>query len=239
MNLIGVCAHAGVEKMTKRGADVRRAKPSPVKMNPDIVAMKQARAVDGRALETLFVEAHTAQGFLPEPVPHEMLRRIVEVGTLGPTSSNSQPMRVVFVESAEGKKRLRPTLSPGNVGKTMDAPVTAIIAADTKWYEHNPRIFPIGKYDPANFESPERREIVRQAALMNATLGGAYLMIVARAFGLDVGPMGGFDKAAVDVEFFPDGRLVSIWLCNLGYGDDAKVRPRNPRLGFSEVAQFA
>lgn len=208
-------------------------------MKAEVLTAKRARAIDGRALDTLFVEARTARGFLPEPVPHEMLRRILEVATLGPTSSNSQPMRVVFVESKAGKERLRPALSPGNVGKTMEAPVTAIVAADTKWYEHNPRLFPAGNYDPANFESPERREIVRQAALTNATLGGAYLMIVARGFGLDVGPMGGFDRAAVDAEFFPDGRLVSIWLCNLGYGDDTKLQARNPRLDFAEVAAFA
>jgi len=218
---------------------VPKIKAKLANMTAEALTAKQARAIDGRALDTLFLEAHTAQGFLPEPVPHEMLRRILEVATLGPTGSNSQPMRIVFVESKEGKKRLRPALSGGNVGKTMEAPVTAIIAADMKWYENIPRVFPMGKYDPANFESPERREIVRQAALTNATLGGAYLMIVARGFGLDVGPMGGFDRAVLDAEFFPDGRLVSIWLCNLGYGDDAKVRARNPRLGFDEVAQFA
>jgi 3-hydroxypropanoate dehydrogenase len=204
----------------------------------DAVARKQARAVDGRALDTLFLEARTAQGFLPDPVPREMLRRIVEVATLGPTGSNSQPMRIVFVESAEGKERLRPTLSPGNVEKTMAAPVTAIVAADTKWHEHNPRIWPHAPYDRAKFESEERREIVRGQALTNATLGGAYLILAARAFGLDCGPMGGFDRAKVDAEFFPDGRFVSIFLCNLGYGDEAKVRPRNPRLPFSEVARF-
>jgi 3-hydroxypropanoate dehydrogenase len=223
----------GSHPHVKTGIELHRPNRSPVNSKTDVIAAKQARVIDGRALE-----AQTAQGVLSEPVPPEMLRRIVEVATLGPTSSNSQPMRIVFVESAEGKERLRPALSGGNVGKTMEAPVTAIIASDTKWYEYNPRIFPIGKYDPANFESPERRDIVRQAALMNATLGGAYLMIVARGFGLDVGPMGGFDRAAVDAEFFTDGRFVTIWLCNLGYADDAKVRARNPRLGFSEVASF-
>ena len=205
----------------------------------DAVSGKLARAIDGHALDTLFLEAHTAQGFLPTPVPREMLRRIVEVATLGPTSSNAQPMRILFVESAEAKARLRPALSPGNVDKTMSAPVTAIFAADTRFYEFLPRLAPQGKYDPANFESPERVEGVRQQALTNATLGGAYVMIVARGFGLDVGPMGGFDRAKVDAEFFPDGRFVSIWLCNMGYGDDTKQRARNPRLGFGEVAQFA
>jgi 3-hydroxypropanoate dehydrogenase len=208
-------------------------------ISEDVIARKQARAIDGHALDTLFLEAHTAAGFLPAAVPREMLRRIVEVATLGPTSSNSQPMRLLFVESAEAKERLRPALSPGNVEKTMAAPVTAIVAADTKYYEFLPRLVPHMKYDAAGFEAPERADFVRQQALTNATLGGAYLMIVARAFGLDAGPMGGFDRGMVDAEFFPDGRFVSIWLCNLGYADDAKARPRNPRLGFSEMAQFA
>ena len=202
----------------------------------ELVARKQARAIDERALRTLFHDARTANGFLPRPVPRALLERIVDIAKLGPTSANSQLMRLVFVESAAAKERVRPALSPGNLDKTMAAPVTAIVAADLHFYEHLPRMFPHAPQMKAVFEGPEKAELAGSTARLNATLQGAYFMLVARGLGLDVGPMAGFDRAKVDAEFFPGGTVVSLWLCNLGYGDDTKVLGRNPRFAFDEIA---
>jgi 3-hydroxypropanoate dehydrogenase len=205
----------------------------------DIVAAKQARAVDERGLDTIFRLAHTANGFLSEPVPRELLERALDLALLGPTSANTLPLRVVFVESPDAKAKLLPALSKGNVEKTKAAPVTAIFAADSRFYEYLPRLMPHAPAMKSNFEGPDNAAKTNQAAFMNATLQGAYFMLAVRALGLDVGPMGGFDKAQVDAEFFPDGRYKSIWLANIGYGDDAAIRPRGPRFAFAEVATFA
>jgi 3-hydroxypropanoate dehydrogenase len=204
----------------------------------DISSIKQARAIDDRALATLFTEARTANGFVDEPVPRELLERIFTFAMLGPTSANMQPLRVVFVESPESKAQLMETLSPGNVEKTKSAPVTAIFAADTKFYEHQPHIAPMMGAVVERFTAPENAGLAVGFATMNATLQGAYFMLAARALGLDVGPMAGFDKEKVDTIFFPDGRFKSIWLANLGYGDDSKLFPRNPRLTFEEAAKI-
>ena len=204
----------------------------------EIVRLKAARALDERALRTLFLEARTANGFLPRPVPHSLIERIFDLAELGPTSANTQPLRIVFVETPEAKARLYPTLSPSNVEKTTSAPVTAIFAADTKFYEHIPRLFPNAPQFKDFFVGDDKIESTTQFAIANATLQGAYFMLAARALGLDVGPLGGFDKAAADAEFFPGGTLKSLWLANLGYGDDTKLFPRNPRFGFDEVAHF-
>lgn len=211
---------------------------APVPTIDEIVRLKAARALDERALRTLFLDARNANGFIDRPVPRELLERIVEVAEFGPTSTNSLPMRVVFIESREAKERLRPALSPGNVEKTMSAPVTAIIAADLRFYEQLPRTFPHKQHTMSDFTAPERAETVRQFALTNATLQGAYFLLAARALGLDTGAMGGFDKKKTDAEFFPDGIFTSIFLVNLGYGDDSKLFPRNPRLSVDEVARF-
>ncbi len=205
---------------------------------PSDVAEKASRALDERALRTLFLEARTANGFHPTPVPHALLEQIVTLAELGPTAANALPLRVVFVESAEGKARLLPALHAGNVDKTAAAPVTAIVAADLQFYEHLPRLFPHNDFRPM-FAGEENAQRAREFATMNATLQGAYLMLAARALGLDAGPMGGFDKAKVDAEFFPDGTLNSLWLVNIGYGDDTKLFDRNPRLTFEEIARFA
>jgi nitroreductase len=204
----------------------------------EIVNLKAARALDERALRTLFLEARSANGFLPRPVPHDLIERIFELAELGPTSANTLPLRMLFVETPEAKARLIPTLSPANVEKTTSAPMTAIFAADTKFYEHIPRLFPHAPQFKDLFAGEEKAEAATQFALTNATLQGAYFMLAARALGLDVGPMAGFDKAALDAAFFPDGTFKSIWIANLGYGDDSKLFPRNPRFGFDEVARF-
>lgn len=195
---------------------------------------KQGRALDSRALETLFHQARSANGFLPEPVSVQLLEQIVDATKVAPTAMNSLPLRVVFVSSAQGRERLKPLLAPGNVAKMESAPVTAILARDLHFYEHLPRLFPhaaAANYDRARADADA-------ASLQNATLQAGYFILAARAHGLDAGPMGGFDKAGVDAEFFPDGTRKSILLVTLGYGDDSKLFPRNPRLDFEEIASF-
>jgi 3-hydroxypropanoate dehydrogenase len=200
------------------------------------IAAKKDRALDERALRTLFTEARTANGFLPKPVPHELLERALDLAELGPTSANTLPLRVVFVESPDAKAKLIATLSPGNVEKTTSAPVTAIFAADLRFYEHVPRLFPQSPHFKAMFEGEEKAAYAAQFAVLNASMQGAYFTLAARALGLDVGPMLGFDKAKLDAAFFPDGRYQTMWIANLGYGDDTKLFPRNPRFAFNEIA---
>ena len=202
-----------------------------------IVALKQARTVDEHALRALFLEARTANGFLDVPVPRELFERAVEIAELGPTSANSLPGRYVFVQSPEAKERLKPCVGPANLAKTMAAPATVIFAADLKFYENFPRTFPT---------RPEMRErmagnpleTVREFARDNALLQMGYFILAARGLGLDCGPMAGFDRAKTDAEFFPDGRFISIFLINIGYGDDTKYFPRLPRLETAEIATF-
>jgi 3-hydroxypropanoate dehydrogenase len=193
-------------------------------------------AVDKSALDTLFLEARTYNAFLPDPVSDELLHRIWDVARLGPTGGNSGPLRVVFVRSPEAKERLRPALSPGNVDKTMSAPVTAIFAHDLAFYEKLAKLFP---HNPKMAEHFAGKPAAAEAtAKQNGTLGAAYFMLAARALGLACGPMGGFDNAKVDAEFFADSTWRSNFLCNLGYGDPAGTRPRLPRLDFEEACKI-
>ncbi|HYC65414.1 MAG TPA: malonic semialdehyde reductase [Reyranellaceae bacterium] len=192
--------------------------------------------LDDKALDTILRSARMQNGWLPRPVSEAQLRAIYELAKWGPTSSNSQPMRIVFVRTREGKERLRPALSSGNTDKTMAAPVTAIVAYDTQFYENLPRTFP---HNPAAVDWFKGKPAALPTAFRNSSLQGAYLIIAVRALGLDAGAMSGFDNAKVDAEFFPDGRLKSNFLCNIGYGDPAKIFNRNPRLDFDEVCSFA
>jgi 3-hydroxypropanoate dehydrogenase len=151
---------------------------------------------------------------------------------MAPTSANCSPARIVFVRSRAAKERLKPALGAGNLDKTMAAPVTAIIGYDLQFAEHMPRLFP-HNLDAKNwFSDPKVAEVV---AFRNGTLQGAYFILAARAVGLDTGPMSGFDNARVDAEFFPDGRVRSNFLCNLGHGDSTKLFARSPRLDFAEA----
>ena len=187
-------------------------------------------------LDRLFFDARTHNGWLGRPVPDDLLRRVYEVARMAPTAANSQPMRVVFVKSAAAKERLRPALSASNVEKTMAAPATAIVAYDLEFYEQMPRLFKAYDMKTALLGMPaEKRE---RMAFMNSSLQGAYLIIAARALGLDVGPMGGFDPAKVDAAFFGEGKWKSTFLVNLGYGDPAKVFPRGERLDFDEACRI-
>lgn len=183
----------------------------------------------------IFEEARTNTVWLTRPVPDELLRRVYEVAKMGPTSANCCPMRVVFVTSPEGKERLKPCLNEGNVEKTMKAPATAIVAYDTLFYDLLPKLFP-ARDMRTGFAN--NAELAQDTAFRNGSLQGAYLIIAARALGLDCGPMSGFDNAKVDAEFFPDGRVKSNFLCNVGHGDPAKVLAKLPRLSFEEACSL-
>jgi 3-hydroxypropanoate dehydrogenase len=194
--------------------------------------------LDDQALDLIFRDAHTPQGFLDEPVMDEKLRQIYDVMKYGPTTMNSQPMRIVFVRSKAAKEKLAPALSPGNLDKTMKAQVTALIAYDSRFYENLPKTFPNNPKAKDGFEGEERKAHVERTAFRNGSLQGAYFIIAARALGVDCGPMSGFDNAKVDAAFFPDGRWKSNFLINLGKADPAKVFPRNPRLSFAEACRI-
>jgi 3-hydroxypropanoate dehydrogenase len=155
---------------------------------------------------------------------------------MAPTSANCSPARIVFVRSGEAKARLRATLAPGNVDKTMAAPVTAIVAHDLEFHEQLPRLFP---HADARSWFAGNDELIRTTAFRNGTLQGAYLVLAARAVGLDCGPMSGFDAAALDAAFFPGTSWRSNFLCNLGYGDPTGLFPRSPRLAFEEACRLA
>ncbi|CAN7305688.1 malonic semialdehyde reductase [Pseudorhodoferax sp. LjRoot39] len=185
-------------------------------------------------LDQIFLSARTANGFTDRPVPPELLREVYDLARLGPTSMNTQPTRYVFLTTPAARERLRPALSAGNLDKTMAAPVTAIVATDTRFFEFMPQVW----HREGAREMFEGNAALAQAtATRNGTLGGAYFMIAARALGLDCGPMSGFDIAKVNAEFFPDGRWQANFLINLGYGDDSKLFPRNARLGFEQACQ--
>lgn len=194
------------------------------------------KPLTAETLDQLFVHARTHHAFAPDAIPEDTLRRLYEVLKWGPTSMNCQPARWVFVTTPDGKALLKPALSPGNVDQTMSAPVTVIVATDTRFYEHLPTMFPA--YD-AQALFAGNAELATSTAFRNGTLQGAYLMIAARALGLDCGPMSGFDADKLNAAFFPDGRWQANFLCNLGVGDPAKLYPRGPRLSFDEACRIA
>lgn len=193
-------------------------------------------ALPANALAQLFTEARTHNGFRPEPIPEATLRQLYDLMKWGPTSMNCQPARLVFVTSAAGKERLKPALSPGNLDKTLAAPATVIIASDSRFYEHLPTNFPAYDAKPM-FEA--NAELAAATAFRNSSLQGAYLMLAARALGLDCGPMSGFDAGKLDAAFFPDGRYKTNFICNLGIGDPSKLYPRGPRFTFEEACSIA
>ena len=188
------------------------------------------------ALDQVFLSARTFNKFSDRPVDEATLRRLHDLLKWGPTSLNCQPLRLVFVQSAAAKQRLQPALSANNAPKTMAAPVTAIVAYDSRFYEHLPSQFPAMPTMGQMFAGNEA--LARETALRNGSLQGAYLIIAARLLGLDAGPMSGFDAAKVDAEFFSDGRWHANFLVNLGYGDASGNRPRGPRLAFEQVARI-
>lgn len=188
-----------------------------------------------QALEQLFLNARTHKAWHPRDVPDALLHELVDTLKMAPTSVNCSPARIVFVKSAEGKAKLKPMLMDGNVAQTMAAPATAIIATDHKFYQHLPKLFP---HADAQSWFKGNKEFADTSAFRNGTLQGAYLIIAARALGLDCGPMSGFDNKAVDEAFFAGTDIRSNFLCNLGYGDPAGLHPRSPRFTFDEMARI-
>src|ERR1700733_6016485 len=196
------------------------------------------------ALDVLFRQARTHNAWLDKPVGDDLLRQLFELMKYGPTSANSNPARILFLRTPEAKQRLLPSLSPTNADKTMKAPVTAIVGYDLKFYEHTPKLFPNNPAMREMFASSQK--MAETTAFRNGTLQGGYLILAARALGLDCGPMSGFDNAKVDAEFFSatagnplefiEGK--SNFLFNLGYGDAPKLFPRNPRLAFEEACRL-
>lgn len=193
--------------------------------------------IDDDALDTLFRNARTANGWLSGDVTDAQLKQVFDLMKMAPTSANCQPARLVFLRSPEAKERLKPALSPNNVDKTLKAPVVAIIAHDTQFQEHLARLFPHAPDFRNMFDGEENRAARELTAFRNGTLQGAYFILAARAVGLDCGPMSGFDAEKLDAEFFGDGRFKSNFLCNLGRGDPDKTFPRSPRFEFDEVCQ--
>lgn len=191
--------------------------------------------LDDHALRQLFIDARTHSAWLDKPVDDALLQRLYELAVLGPTAANSQPARFVFVKSAAAKERLRPFLAPGNVDKTMAAPVTVIVGADHAFHDHLPRLFP---HVDARSWFAGNDALIATSAMRNSSLQGAYLMLAARALGLDCGPMSGFDNAGVDQAFFAGTAVRSNFLVNLGYGDAGKLHPRHPRPAFAEFARI-
>lgn len=192
--------------------------------------------IDPRSQDQLFRQARTHNVFLDKPVSDETLRQLYELMKWGPTSANCSPARILFLRSKEAKERLKPALSAGNSAKTLAAPVVAVIGYDREFYEKLPYLFPHNQ-DARNWFANSEQAIFT-TAFRNSSLQGGYFILAARAVGLDCGPMSGFDNAKVDAEFWPDGKVKSNFLCNLGYGDATQLFPRSPRLSFDEACKL-
>lgn len=205
-------------------------------MNAQAPAHADRARLDNASLDQIFRTARTHNRWRPDAVEESVLRELYELARMAPTAINSQPMRLVFLTTAMSRERLRPALAPGNVEKTMSAPVTAIVAHDLEFHDALPRLMPHvdARARFAAFTDAQREH---HAALATSMQGG-YLILAARALGLDCGPIGGFDRALVDATFFPDRPWRANFLLNLGYGDPAGVHPRNPRLPFDEACRI-
>jgi 3-hydroxypropanoate dehydrogenase len=190
------------------------------------------KILEDAGLDLLFRQARTYRAWRGEPVGDVLLQAVYDLAKMGPTSANCSPMRVVFVTSAEAKERLRPALAGGNVEKTMTAPATAIIAYDLEFYEKLPYLAPHGDTRAMFAGKPA---LIEETAKRNSSLQGAYLMMAARALGLDCGPMSGFDRKKVDEAFFPQGGTRTNFLCNIGHGDRDSLHTRQPRLAFDDA----
>lgn len=188
------------------------------------------------ALDQIFREARTYNAFLPREVSDAQLSAMYDLAKMAPTSANASPARIVFVKSQQAKATLGPILSEGNRAKTLAAPVTAIVATDHAFYEHLPKLFP---HADARSWFAGNQALSEITAFRNGTLQGAYLIIAARALGLDCGPMSGFDNAQVDAAFFANTTYKSNFLINIGYGDASRdLFPRSPRFDFAEVCSI-
>jgi 3-hydroxypropanoate dehydrogenase len=193
------------------------------------------KTIDAASLAQIFNDARTHNAFLDKPVSDELLRKAIDLAKMGPTSANQSPLRVLFLRSRAAKERLRPALAPGNLDKTMNAPVVAVTAYDEKFYDHLPFLMPHKDLKSLFAGNPA---LALRSAFQSGTLQVAYLIIALRAVGLDTGPMTGFDNAKVDAEFFPEGHVKSNILINIGYGDAEKLFPRSPRFSFDQIASI-
>lgn len=197
-----------------------------------------ASRIDDRALDQLFRSARTRNGWTDRPVSEESIRELYGLLRLGPTSANSCPARFVWVRSAEGRQRLSALASETNRSKILEAPLTVIIGYDLQFAQRLPQLFPAkGEVMKRNFES--NASLAESTAFRNGTLQGAYLLLAARALGMDCGPMSGFDNAAVDAAFFAGTAIRSNFICSIGYGNERNLFARNPRLSFEEAGRFA
>jgi 3-hydroxypropanoate dehydrogenase len=192
--------------------------------------------LDGLTLDQLFRTARTRNAWTEQPVTEQQLRELYDLMKFGPTSSNSCPARFVWVRSAEGKSRLAAFAAPTNAPKILAAPVTVVVGYDLDFAEQLPKLFPArGKAMQAFYSDPV---VAQSSAFRNSSLQGAYLIVAARALGLDCGPMSGFNNEAVDSEFFANTRVKSNFICSIGYGSNENLFPRNPRLTFEEAGRF-
>lgn len=208
------------------------AHPTHHHLSPDC-----AHPADPELLNRLFTHGRTFSHWLPRPVDDALLMRAWNLARLGPTSANCQPLRVLFVRSPEAKTRLKACLAPGNIDKTMNSPVTALFAADTRFYDHLPRLYPHA--DARSwFAGDALKPLADATAERNSSLQAAYFMMAARALGLDCGPMSGFDAERLNQTFFPDGRFKINFICNLGHGDPQSLHPRSPRLEFEDACRI-
>jgi len=196
---------------------------------------KRISRLDDAGTDLLFREGRTCYGWLNRRVPERLLHRLVELTLLPPTSANSSPARFIFVTTPEGKEKLKPCLSSGNVDKTIAAPVTAIVAYDPEFWRHMDRLFPHGDMKTMFEKSPEMAE---QASFRNGSLMGGYMILAARSLGLDCGPMSGFDATKVNETFLAGTTYKANFLCNIGYGDPASVKERGPKFAFDEIASI-
>jgi len=194
-----------------------------------------SHVLDNVALDTLFRNARSHNGWLDKDISDEQLHQLYDLFKMGPTSANSCPARIRFVRTAEAKEKLKACLQQGNIEKSMTAPVVAIIAMDMKFYEQLPLLFP---HTDAKSWFEGKADKIRLTALRDSTLQGAYLMLAARSLGLDCGPMSGFDNKKLDEEYFKGRDIESIFICALGYGDENKLHPRGPRLDFDQVCEI-
>jgi len=195
-----------------------------------------AEPVSTKVLAQLFMDARSHNGWHDKPVSDDQIAQLYAITRMGPTSANCSPARFVFIRTQAGKQKLAPSLSSGNLDKTMSAPLTVIAAFDSVFYEKLPILFP---HDDARSWFTSSEELAHETAFRNATLQAAYLILAARSLGLDCGPMSGFDKAKLDEAFFAGTTWRSNFLINIGYGDSSKVFERLPRLDFDDACQLA
>ena len=191
--------------------------------------------INDAAMDIIFRDARTRNGWEDRPVTETLMQAVYDLMKWGPTSANCFPARFVFVASADGREKLKPHLQGGNIEKTMSAPCCVIIANDQAFYEKLPELFP---HTDAKSWFEGNDALIKETAMRNGSLQGAYFMIAARALGLDCGPMSGFDQQGVNEAFFSGTAYQANFLCNIGYGTDENLFPRSPRPDFAEVCEI-